>query len=337
MRLTLIIVLILFSRFSFCQNRAVSFSAIDWRVQSIEAPTVDSLARSLTSIYHSDIEKVRAIFSWIAQHIAYNTYIFSSSRRYVSNRFDPGPEDTISEWKSANEMTARRVLQRRFAVCDGYAKLFKTLCDYAGIESEVITGYAKCNFERVEKFRSNHTWNAVMIDSCWHLLDVTWGSGYVTFADEFVQKLDERYFLTDPKEFILDHYPEDLRWTLLQEPPALKEFKFSPFKAKSFVKYAINPVFPGNGLIEAAVGDTVRIELQTRDAVRDKTISSDPFFDSTELTLSPASAFLQPSMAANRIVYTYVVESNQVEWLHLLYNDDMILRYRLNVKARNEK
>jgi hypothetical protein len=318
------------------QNRPVSFGRIDWEVESIQAATVDSLSYKLTRNYSTELEKVRAIFSWIAQNISYNTFILGSSGRYAANRFVPDPIDTVSEWKSAYEMTAQRVVQRKYAVCDGYAKLFKTLCDYAGIRSELVTGYARSNLGRAGKFKTNHTWNAVMIDSNWHLLDVTWASGYVNYANEYVQRLDENYFLTDPKRFIADHYPEDLRWTLLDQPPALHEFKSTPFRAKSFVKYPISFIYPQNGWIEASIGDTVRIELQTSDAKRDSKISPDPFFDST-IFLSPASAFLEPSVSVNRIRYDYIVQDNHVEWLHLMYNEDVILRYRLNVKKKNSR
>ena len=329
--------LIVLSEKTLSQNRPVSFSRIDWEVQSINAATVDSLSHKLVRNYSTEMEKVRAIFSWITQHISYNTYIFNSSRRYGVSKFIPEPTDTISDWKSANEMTAQRVIQRRFAVCDGYAKLFKTLCDYAGIRSELVTGYAKCNTERAEKFKSNHTWNVVMIDSSWRLLDVTWASGFVNYSNEFVQRLDETYFLSDPKRFIIDHYPEDLRWTLLEEPPGLREFRFTPFRTKSFVKYQLNIASPKNGWIEAAVGDTVHIELQTRDARKDSKISPDPFFDSVTFTLSPASCFLQPLVSGNNIHYDYIVKDDHVEWIHLLYNDDVILRYRLSVKEEKSK
>jgi hypothetical protein len=314
------------------QYRPASFSSIDWRVQFIDAPNTDSLARKLTSTYQTDMEKVRAIFSWIAQHISYNTHIYSSARRNAVSRYIPEPDDTTTAWKSADEMTAEKVLRRRIAVCDGYAKLFKTLCNYAGLNAVVVTGYAKCNLEKSEKFRTNHSWNVVMIDSSWKLVDVTWATGYINFADEFVRHLDESYFLSSPKQFILDHYPEDLRWTLLEQTPPVREFRFSPFKCKSFVKYSISSIFPRNGTIDALPGDTIRIELETMDAKRDSMISADPFFDSTILTSSPASVFLQPALSEGRISYSYVVQNENVEWLHLLYNDDMILCYRLNVK-----
>jgi transglutaminase/protease-like cytokinesis protein 3 len=330
MKLSFIILALSVACFSSAQTRRADFSAIDWKASSVDAPTVDSLAWKLTSIYPTELEKVRSIFSWITQHIAYNTGIFN--RRTAGHR--PEPIDTVSVWRSANEMTAEKVLRRRIAVCDGYAKLFKTLCDYAGIRCEIITGYAKCSMERGGKFRTNHSWNAVMIDSSWRLLDVTWASGYVSYANEFVQHTDESYFLTPPDQFILDHYPENLSWTLLNHPPALKEYQYTPYRYKSFVKYGINSYRPSNGLIEASVGDTVQIEITVRDAEKNKLISSDPFFDSTMLTVA-SSVYLQPSTpGSSRVIYTYVIEPNPVEWLNVLYNEDMILRYRLRIKNK---
>lgn len=327
------LVLLLFFFTSFSQKNKVDFAAIDWRVSSINESNIDTLAWKLTSPYKTDLEKVRAIFSWITQHISYNTGIYNAGKKFIHTKFFDDTLDNMSVWRSGDEMTAMRVLYRRVAVCDGYAKLFKTLCDYSGVQSEVITGYAKCYMESTNKFRTNHTWNAVMIDSTWYLLDVTWASGYINYANEFVQHLDESCFLTSPEQFILDHYPEDLRWTLLLSPPTLSEFRRAPFRYKSFVKYNITSYSPTNGIINAAIGDTVKIELQVHDHQKNKTISADPFFDSTTLISSPSSVFLQPSLQGNKIVYSYVVQSNDVQWLHIVYNDDVILRYRLTVKT----
>ena len=329
----LVTILLFIADFCFGQYHPVSFSTIDWNVRNIDAPTPDSLAKKITAPYQTELEKTRAIFSWIAQHVSYNTGIFNAGKKYPGVKFVADPYDTISE-KSAVEQTAERVLRRRVAVCDGYAKLFKTLCDYAGIESEVILGYAKCYLERSDRFRTNHTWNAVRIDSTWYLLDVTWASGFVSFSNEFVHRLDDAYFLTPPQQFILDHYPEDLKWTLLERPPTMKEFHYSPFKYKSFIKYGISSASPANGTIEAFAGDTIHIELKLKDAAKDRLIASDPFFDSTIIQLSPASVFLTPVIANNKAVYSFVVQTNSVEWIHLLYNEDPVLRYKLIVKSR---
>lgn len=329
----LLTIFLLLSNVCFGQKK-INFAAIDWNVRNMEAPTVDSLAKKLTAAYQTELEKTRAVFSWIAQHISYNTGIFNADKGYRPVKFVLDPDDTVSS-KSAVEQTAEKVLRRRIAVCDGYAKLFKTLCDYAGVESEVILGYGKCYLEKDTKFRTNHAWNAVKVDSNWYLLDVTWASGFVTYSNEFVHHMDDSYFLTPPQQFISDHYPEDLKWTLLEHPTTLQEFHFSPFKYKSFIKYGIASASPANGTIEAAIGDTIHIELKLGDASKDSLIASDPFFDSTIIQLSPASVFLEPTVENNKAVYTYVVQAGGIEWIHLLYNDDPVLRYKLIVKLRN--
>ena len=67
--------LVLFFAIAGHSQQNVSFSSIDWQMQSVEAPTPDSLGRIINSKYTSSLEKVRAIYSWITSHIEYNTNI----------------------------------------------------------------------------------------------------------------------------------------------------------------------------------------------------------------------------------------------------------------------
>jgi hypothetical protein len=311
-----------------------SYSSIDWRVATIDAPTPDSLSKILTAPYSTEIEKVRAIFSWVAQHITYNTYVISCQRKNGSARYTTEPEDTSMQWKSAIEMTAIKVLKKRTAVCDGYAKLFKTLCDYAGLRCEIISGYARGYLQNDRRFRSNHSWNAVMIDHVWHLLDVTWASGYFTYSDQYVQRMDDNYFLTSPEQFIRDHYPEDLYWTLMDNPPSIPEFRKMPFHCKSFVKYSIGAFTPSNGILEAYIGDTVHIEITVTNKARDKHISPDPFFDSSDIERKINEVYLVASdSTAHSLKYSFRVDNPFVQWINVMYNNDVIMRYRLQLKS----
>jgi hypothetical protein len=323
----ILVLLLLVATFSMAQK--VSFSQIDWQAQNIDAPTVDSLAKLLTSNYNTDLEKVRSIYTWVATHIYYNTGIFT--HKPSSLRYKPDPDDTSTVWKSADEMLAQRVLKRKVAVCDGYASLFKTLCDYSGIKAECVLGYVRGG-GGMTRFRTNHTWNAVYVDSSWHLIDATWGAGYCDYQDNFVQRFDDYYFFPAPGDFIKDHFPEDSKWTLLDNPPVIQEFKRSPLKAKAFVKYGIAAFTPSNGLIKALPGDTIRIELDLQDIARTKTVGSSFYEDSLP---SPKStyALLEPvAERGNKIFYNYVVSTPEVAWLQVLYNKDMILQYRLEIK-----
>ncbi len=308
------------------QRSAASFAAIDWQVRSINAASPDSLAYQLTAGYTTDLEKVRAIYSWICQNIAYNSNLYKPL--YRRPPFIQAPMDTVSEWKPADEMVAQKVMTRRLAVCDGYSRLFKVLCTYAGLQAEVVNGYVRTNLERsADRFRTNHTWNVVRIDSAWHLLDLTWAAGYLTYNDEFVKQQNDFYFLPNPQDFVRDHFPEDLRWTLLAEPPTLAEFRRMPFKVKSYIKYGIEGYSPRNGLVEAAVGDTLYFSLRLKDVKRAKKTFPDPFADTTQFAFSPRSVFIKPEKETDgEVFYSLVVDAN-TQWVNLLFNDDVVLRY----------
>ena len=329
---------LLITKLSFSQKQSLNFSYIDRKVQSIEACAPDSLAQKLSASYATDVEKIRSIFRWITENIAYRTRNYLGSRKGAKHLFDEEPEDTLSA--SLNERIALEVLRKKEAVCDGYARLFKILCDHAGIRSEIITGYARTNMNRMgEQFKSNHRWNAVLVDSSWYLLDATWASGYITYSsDQFVKAYDDYYFMTPPEDFIRDHYPEDSRWTLLANPPTLREFYRTPFRHSAFAKYSILSFAPMKGIIEAAIGDTVNVEL-TMAGIDRREIAPDTLKEDVAiLPQTHSSDFLSPTLGNDRgkISYRYPITTNNVEWLNIMYNDDIILRYKLNIRKNKD-
>src|SRR5688500_12528083 len=327
---------LLIIKLSFSQGQTLNFSYIDRKVQKIDVSSPDRLAQKLTSSYVTDLEILRLIFRWTTENIAYRTKTIVSSRRGMKYMIEE--EDTLSQ--SLNERIAVEVLKKREAVCDGYARLFKTLCDYAGLRSEIIIGYARSNIDRMGlQFKSNHRWNAVLLDSNWYLLDVTWASGYISYnGDQFIKAYDDYYFMTPPEQFIKDHYPEDSRWTLLANPPTLKEFYRTPFKHSAFSKYSILSFAPAKGIIEASVGDTIKVEL-TMSNNEKQLIAPDTLKDNIHtLPLAFSLDSLKPTFNDDkRISYQYTINSPGVEWLNVMYNDDVILRYKLNIRKNKEE
>lgn len=331
MKRSLTIALVLVAATAFPQKVKVDYTAIDRRVELIKPAAPEILATELVAGCTTEHEKVRAIFKWIANNISYRMREQARAEWRASKE-----EDIIIDTgalKPLNERVSESVLQKGSAVCEGYSRLFQTLCSYAGINCEVITGYARTT----RRFASNHTWNAVMIANKWELLDVTWASGYISWQkDHFIREFDENYFLTPPDKFIEEHYPDNIQWTLLDNPPLLPEFRQSPYKQKTFVKYRIKSYSPSKGLIEASEGDTVRFVLESSDPARDRNIYSDLFPD-TSVFKTDKSILLQPAhVAGNKTSYLYPVTSPGIEWLYLLYNDDVILRYRLLVKKEKK-
>lgn len=349
MKLSLPIILLLLPFWSHTQLPAHNFFEANDKIKNVRLSPPDSLARLLTAPYSKDIDKVKSIFRWIAENITYNDRPWrNSNRNYTAARIEEDENDT-GALKPLTERVALDVLKKRIAFCDGYARLFTTLCNYAGIKSEVIAGYGNGGMGRRLKFTSNHRWNAVYIDSAWHLLDVTWASGYVTYSSrDFIQHYNDYYFFTPAKDFIRDHYPEDPQWSLLPDPPAISEFKYSPFKSHAYHKNNIISYSPQPGIIEAAVGDTISFTIESEKKEKRMSVSDTFFLEAPVVTdtLPPDSSVINLSATntakkmstfshGNFVTCRYIVSSPSVEWLHVILNDEMIFRYKLNIRKND--
>ncbi|QAA82388.1 hypothetical protein EI546_11965 [Aequorivita sp. H23M31] len=165
------------------------------------------LAKAITKNSHSDSEKVYAIYLWIATNIVYDNQLHLNTN--LQKKIYVSEENVI-----------RNVLQRRMALCGGFAFLFKDLCGKVGISAEVVHGFTKNYSSGNQDYKKpTHTWNAVKLNGKWQLLDITWAVGYGT-----PEKPDDFWYFTKPTDFILSHYPENPSWTLLDKSISLSDF-----------------------------------------------------------------------------------------------------------------
>jgi hypothetical protein len=180
-----------------------------------------SLAKYLTQPARDEREKARAIFRWVADRIAYD------AEGYFSGEY--------------GDLSAAGVLQRRKAVCEGYANLFLKLCQQAGLTAAKIHGYARGadHVPGAKVPKSNHAWNAVKLQGKWHLLDVTWGAGHLRGKD-FVKQYNDYFFLPAPDKLIFSHLPEAPRWQLLSRPVARAEFGRQPWVSPLLFRYGFS-------------------------------------------------------------------------------------------------
>lgn len=92
---------------------------------------------------------------------------------------------------SSDSYTIKGALIDKKAVCEGYSKAFKFLCDYAKIPCVVVTGTAIDSSGKNEK----HSWNIVKINDDFFHVDCTWNrntlenlslSLYLNVSDNFI-------------------------------------------------------------------------------------------------------------------------------------------------------
>ena len=196
--------------------------------------SVESLAAYLVKPAKNDREKARAIFRWIAGNIDYNMEAF-----FKGGGGAAGAEDVLKSGKS---------------VCYGYSDLFLSLAGEAGLEAARISGYGKgYGYLPGKNFSgpSNHAWNGVKINGSWYLIDSTWGAGYVNGEGKYVRKFDDHFFMTPPSQFIYDHFPEEDRWQLLDEPVSKLKFENMVYLQSDFFNLGLELAGQENGTINA--------------------------------------------------------------------------------------
>jgi hypothetical protein len=192
-----------------CIGTAQTYAGIDEKARNTPEPYAQSahaLSKYLCEGLQTDEEKTRAFYAWMTTHIAY-------ADSTDGNDIWATPED-IRRQRPEN------VLRNKTAVCQGYANLFQVLCTEAGIESHVITGICKQPDGRIP--RIGHAWNAAKVSGKWQLFDITWatprpGSGQ--------RAPDDRYFMAEPKTFVLGHLPDDPLWQFLEAPVGERRFR----------------------------------------------------------------------------------------------------------------
>lgn len=241
-------------------------------VSQLQKLTIDITRNAAT-----DSLKAYRIFRWLTNNISYDVATFTGAEDPYKKLGD-GPEGysqaQFDDWY--DEQVSLMVLQRRKAICDGYARLFKALCSYAGLEAAYISGYGKTSDTIGKPFSANHAWNAIRLSGKWHLVDACWGSGYTTTnSSRFIRRYNGYYFCTPPEHFILDHYPEDKKWTLMASPPSLELFFRNPLFYSDYVSAGIASMTPLAGALQTKAGTVILFRITGRDTVFIPTIVED--------------------------------------------------------------
>jgi hypothetical protein len=163
-------------------------------------------AKELCEGFDTEHEKFRIIYRWIAENVEYKT----------------GRKGT----------DANVILKKKKAICEGFASLLEAMCASVDIRCETVVGFAKSDPGTdipMNMKETNHAWNAVFLAGEWHLVDVTWSSGYYDpTRRKHIQSFNPVWFIADPDFFIFTHFPENERWQLNKKPMKKRVFKRSP-------------------------------------------------------------------------------------------------------------
>ncbi|WP_284653726.1 transglutaminase domain-containing protein [Flavobacterium terrisoli] len=221
MKNSLILFLLFLGQLSFGQvaNEYLTIDKKTAQIPASSATTTAEIASYIDSNFKTETEKIRAVFYWTTNNIAYD----------VPNMFEPNQLDSPQE-------KIDKTLKSKQGVCIHYAEVFKDIANKLNIKTIIISGYTK---QLGQVAPISHAWCASKIDGSWFLFDPTWGAGYVE-KQKFVKKMNNAHFKVEPKKMINTHMPFDYLWQFLNSPWTNQEFydgKEAVGKAKNNFDY----------------------------------------------------------------------------------------------------
>lgn len=321
---------------------------------------IDSLARTityrndlklltseLTRNYSSEFEKTRAIFIWISHNIGYD-YKFINKKKKTKHPKCRKEDNCDLKWAKWEDDYLTKVLSKKIAICDGYARLFKRMCDYAGIQNSIVSGYTKNEPHHVGKMGElNHAWNVVLIDGNYYYLDATWAAGYCIEKEDkklekFVYRYNDFYWLTPLDKLSRNHFPKDSIWVKHTPYKVAKEnYKNTAFIKSSEMPY-LDILSPNSGIVTAKVGDTIRFIINYRKNVyrfqTNTNIKSNPkpwrmtkknkIWDED---LMKKQKYVDFKNDGDIYTFKYVVDDKRLRHIDLLFEYITILRFNVKV------
>ena len=152
--------------------------------------TPTTLAQSyLCRQYRSDVQRLRAIFTWVAERIAW-------------------------EEDFEGQVDTRRVIQSKRGCSEEVAVLVRDLCSAVGLHAEVVRGYLKSPGEVLDIdliAKPNHWWNAVIVDGEWRVMDCSLASPTnprrSAYSSASTSVAETWFFLARPLEICFTHVP----------------------------------------------------------------------------------------------------------------------------------
>ena len=174
---------------------AINLAQVDKNSRFISSlpPMTTAITLATTYVcrpYRSDVQRLRAIFTWVSEKVTW-------------------------EEDFEGEIDTRRVIQTKRGCAEEYAVLTMEMCAAVGLHCEVVRGYLKTPGEIPETGmlpRSNHWWNAVLVDDGWRIMDCCLASPSYPrrglYSSAGSAAADTWWFLARPSETCYTHIPE---------------------------------------------------------------------------------------------------------------------------------
>ena len=319
-KLVICLLVFLITNFSYAQSYAIVDSIITNYPKSFDSS--QKLAEKINTDFKTEEEKARAIFTWIATNIHYDlkAYYSQSSNPRIAYSFS-SEEERIQKEQKFRYDNAKKLLRTKKGVCEDYASLFHTLCEFVGLKCMTITGTSKTDLNHIGKLpkASDHAWNAVKVGESWRLIDVTWASGIVNLeTGKMLQKFNDVYFFTPPAIFFLNHFPDDTRFTMTDK--TAEDFAALPLYYGTYLKSGYEIITPEQGVF--SLKDTPSIVFQIADFPQNSSVAC---VFSNDNKIIP----LKLQHQENNALFEIPLTKRNLGYLTIYVNNESVVAYKI--------
>lgn len=288
---------------------------------------LQSLANKLTQPLPTEAEKFRSIFIWVCQNIDNDQALFYRFK-YHSQR--KSSDATHERWLARYKADVFRTLREDHrTTCSGYAYLIRELASRAGMPSTIINGYGRTAHANVGGEGSiNHAWNAIQLNNKWYLCDATWASGWIDGDKHvYLKRFDDTYFLTDPKLFALNHFPEDSNWFLIDDKPTLDHFLNQPIPYAATLRLKVSIKSPEQFSIKASKGEPLHFRF-------DQNLKNVERIEFKIVEASEVRSYFPEikSLCEKEWSISHTFQSRGVRTLHISLDNNFVYSYQVTVR-----
>jgi hypothetical protein len=297
----------------------------------------------LTKNCHSNIEKFRVLFRWVAEHIEYDIKMYNKGLYKESGLSITCTDKNDCDLKLHDYyfQYCKSMLKKKAGICDGYARLYKVMCDFAKIPCEVVEGCGKTKDNEIGYNGSvNHAWNAVLLGKTWYFLDVTWAAGGCAVNEEteklisYTKNFNGWYFLKDYKTFLFNHYPKDEKWLFELKIHTKTDFYLQPFYySTGFTEYFQQDYYKEKGLITIHSYDTLlcftyKLTARERKSLKEEGHVNFTLGYKTKL-YNPEIVYPDVLYFDDRIHFCVPLKTNTPSSLVIYLDDFPVVKYKL--------
>lgn len=332
------IVLFLVGTFSYGQRSdfdTIEFNRADsiaLRYKGASLKNLPVLVHNLTTDLSTDVEKFRAIYTWVCTNIENDYGAFQKTVKKRKKLL--GDPEALTEWNdSFTPKVFKKLVAQRKTACTGYAFLVRELAALADINCKIINGYGRTPTLILDKNSiPNHSWNTVELNGKWYLCDPTWSAGRIVLDEDgprFEAEYFDGYFLADPALFVKNHFPLEIDRTLLSQPPIFDEFIKGPVVYKEAFLYNIIPSEPAKMHIQTRKYEDVFFAFKVP-----KTFKSESLTLLVNNGVSDKNVEPKVTLNQNECRLRYAFEKSGTYDVHLWVDGTIVATYVVRVRRK---